>query len=268
MALKSLKKIKEEVVCPPKVGEIVEGSIVGRGRSSIFLDLGPQGIGIIYGREFFNAKDQLKNLKEGTSVFTKVIGLETEDGYRELSFSDAHQELAWKELADARANEEIFEVVVKGANKGGLMCQLKGIHGFLPASQLLPEHYPKVKGAEPSRIAVELQKLVGQKIKVKVFDVSVNDKKLIFSEKATKKEKIEEELKKFEVGNVVDGEISGLTNFGAFLKFGQGLEGLIHSSEIPEKDKKENTLAIGKKVKAKIIEIVGSRIYLSLKNVK
>ncbi|GAI04062.1 unnamed protein product, partial [marine sediment metagenome] len=157
MALKSLRKIKTEIICPPKVGEIVEGKILSRGRSSVFLDLGAKGIGIIYGKEFFGAKDVLKNLKIGDTLFTKVINLETGDGYRELSLTAASQELAWEELKKMKEKGEIFEVQIKGANKGGLVCEVKGIPAFLPASQLLPAHYPKVENGEPLKIASELQ---------------------------------------------------------------------------------------------------------------
>jgi len=265
MPLKSLKKIKEEIICPPKVGEIIEGKIINRGRSSLFLDLGAKGIGVITGKELFNAKEELKNLGQGDALSCKVVSLETEDGYRQLSFSQANRELAWKKLIESKEKEEVFEVVIKAANKGGLICQVKGLQAFLPASQLLGEHYPKVEGGDPAKIAAELQKLIGKKIKVKIFDLDPKENKLILSEKAIEKEKMEEILKNYEAGDVVEGEISGITNFGIFLKFNHGLEGLIHASEIPE-EKNKSGLKVGQKTKAKIIEIINSRIYLSLKS--
>jgi len=267
MPIKSLRKIKTEIISPPKVGEIVEGKILERGRSSIFLDLGPKGIGIIYGKEFHVAKDALKNLNIGDKILAKVINLENEKGYRELSLAQASQEIAWEELRQIKEKGEIIEIQIKGANKGGLIAELKGIQGFLPASQLLPQNYPKVTDAEPAKIAKALQKFVGQKMKVKIFDVNQKEGKLIFSEKLTKKEKTEKELIKYKVGDVVEGEISGVTSFGAFIKFGEDLEGLIRASEISE-GKGESPieiLKIGQKVKAKIVEIINNRIYLSLK---
>lgn len=264
MSPKTLKKIKEEIPSPPKVGEIVEGKVLTRSRSSLFLDLGPKGIGVIYGKEFFEAKDVLKGLNAGDVVMTKVLDIETEDGYRELSLAQANQELAWKELYRIKESEETFEIPVKGANKGGLIFQVRGIPAFLPASQLSPEHYPKVEGAEPAKIVQELQKLVGKTLKVRIFDVDVVEKKLILSEKITRKEKTEGVPSgHFNVGDVVEGEISGVTSFGAFLKFGEGMEGLIHSSEIPDS---KTGLIMGQKVKAKITEIANNRVYLSLKD--
>lgn len=265
--IKSLKKIKDEIISPPKVGEIIEGTVLTRDRSSLFLDLGAKGIGIIFGREFTNAKEMLKDLKLGDKLSTKVVDLETEDGYRELSLTKAHQEMAWEELAEIKENNDILEVLIKGANKGGLICFIKGISGFLPASQLLSQHYPKVDGADPAKIASELQKLVGQKIKVRIYSVDPKEKKLILSEKAIQKEKMDQELMSYSTGDKVAGVISGVTNFGAFLKFGESLEGLIHTSEInsAEGENETNGLKIGDKVKAKVIKIENNRIYLSLK---
>lgn len=264
MILKTLRKIKQETVCPPKVGEIVEGKIIEKSRNALYLDLGPKGIGVILGREFFQAKDMLKDFNQEDSVFTKVVGLETADGFRELSFLEANQEIAWQELEKLKETGEHFEAQIKGANKGGLLLQIKGIPAFLPTSQLLPEHFPKVKGADPARIAQELQKIVGQKIKVKIFDVDKKNKKLIISEKATRQEKVQENLKNYQVGDMVDAEITGITSFGAFVKFGEEgeeSEGLVHSSEIPEGE----SLQSGQKTKAKIINLENNKAYLSFK---
>jgi len=267
MTLKTLKKINTDIICPPKVGELLEGTIINRGKSALFLDLNEKGIGIIYGKEFFDAKEALKELKPGDKVTSKLIGLETAEGYRELSVATAVQELAWEHLITAKESGEAFDIVIKGANKGGLTCLVRSIPAFLPTSQLLPEHYPRVTGGDPSKIATELQKYVGQKFRVKIFDLDQKEKKLILSEKATKKEQAEKELKQYSIGDMVEGEISGVTNFGAFIRFGKDLEGLIHSSEISEK--KEETanslLKVGEKVKAKIIDISNNRVYLSLK---
>ncbi|MFH0739860.1 MAG: S1 RNA-binding domain-containing protein [bacterium] len=261
MIAKTIKKIKTEIICPPKVGEIVDGTIINRAKSALYVDLGSKGIGVIYGKEFFDSKAALKNLKPGDAISTKLIGLETEDGLRELSMVGANQEMAWKELEEAKEKQSIFEATIASANRGGLICMINGIQGFLPTSQLLPDNFPKVEGADPSRIATELQKLVGLKIKVRVFDLNPGENKLILSEKATKKEELEEKMLNFKPGEVIQGEISGVTSFGAFLVFEGGLEGLVPSSEIPEK----TDLKIGQKVKAKITEVANNKIYLSLK---
>lgn len=267
MALKSLRKIKSEIICPPKVGEIVEGKVLSRGRSSVFLDLGPKGIGIIYGKEFQKARDALKDLKIGDKVTTKLLDLESEEGYRELSLIEAAKEVAWNVLEEKKEEGEVMEAEIKGANRGGLVCEIQGIPGFLPASQLSPKHYPKVGNGERARIASILQKFVGKKLKVKIIVLDPKREKLILSEKDLKTERQKEGLTEYKVGDIIEGKITGVTNFGAFLGFGENLEGLVHASEISDVKSWTPTqiLKIGQKVKAKIIEIVNNRIYLSLK---
>lgn len=267
MSPKNLRKIKEEIICPPKIGDIIEGKIIASESNTLFLDLDFQGIGIIYGRAFYESKDILKNLKIGDKLSAKITNLENEDGYRELSPKEATQELTWEELRDKKEKGESLEVKISGANKGGLLVQIMGIPAFLPTSQLAPEHYPRVEGGDSLKIVKELQKFIGQKLKVKIFALNQREEKIILSEKAGKIEKIKETLKNYKTGDVIDGKITGITSFGLFLKFDKdNLEGLIHSSEIPEKMNEDlSNLKIDQKVKAKIIEISGDRIYLSLK---
>jgi small subunit ribosomal protein S1 len=250
---------------PPKLGEMVKGFYVAQEKGALFLDLGAKGIGIIEGNDFAVAKSSLKELKKGDTVTAKIISLETDEGYRGLSMLQANQDIAWKKLLEKRETEEILELPVKSANKGGLIIQIDNISGFLPASQLSKEHYPKVENADPAKIVQELQKLIGQTIKVKILDVNPNEKKLIFSEKISEPKEISPQEADLQEGQVIKGEISGVTGFGAFIKIKEGLEGLITQENIPEE--KSASLKIGEKVEAKITQISNNKIYLSLKNV-
>lgn len=260
---------KNESLKPPKIGEIVEGKIVAKGKAAIFLDLERGKSGIIYGKEFYLAKDKLKDLKIGDKVFAKIIDLENEEGYIELSLSQAADELSWKELKEKKERGETLKVKILGANKGGLVTKILGLPAFLPVSQLLPEHYPKVENGESMKILRELQKFIGQEMELKILSLNQKSGEIILSEKAKETEKIKEILKKYKVGEVVEGEISGITDFGAFLRF-NGLEGLIHISELDWKIIKDpaEVVKVGQKVKAKIIEISNGRVSLSLKALK
>ena len=82
--MEDLIKDRENSIKPPRVGEIVEGTVIGRGQSSLFLDLSNFGTGIIYGREYFDAKNELKELKVGDKISAKVVDIENENGYVEL----------------------------------------------------------------------------------------------------------------------------------------------------------------------------------------
>jgi len=280
---------KENLMRPLKVGEIVEGKVIGNGKSSVFLDLGAMGTGIIYGKEFYEAKDKLKNLKIGDKVFAKIIDLENEEGYIELSLNQASDELTWEELKQKREKGEMISVKILGANKGGLVTEISNLAAFLPVSQLLSEHYPRVEGGDTSKILRELQKFIGQTLEVKIFDSDSRTGKLILSEKARESEKIKEILKKYKVGDVVEGEITGITDFGAFMRFGtpptlhppasgpllegtrpELVEGLIHISELDWKiiETPTEVVKTGEKVKAEIIDISGDKVSLSLKALK
>lgn len=253
-----------------KIGEIVEGIVVGKGRSAVYIDLEIHGSGIIFGKEYQISKEALKKIKNGEKVQAKVVSLENEDGYVELSASEAGLEIAWDKLQKMKDEEEIVKVKILGANKGGLLGKLLGIPAFLPVSQLSSKNYPKVEGGDTSKILYELQKFIGKEIDVKILDFSQKEEKLILSEKIKEVEKTKEILKNYQIGDIVEGEITGIADFGAFITFGEGAEGLIHISEMawqiiknPSEVTKE-----GDKVKAKIIEITNDRAFLSLKALK
>ncbi len=265
-----LKDTKVNNIKPLRVGSIVEGRIINKGRSAVYLDLGPNGTGIIYGREYIEARQALKDLKTNDTLFVKVTDLENNEGYIELSVNQAGQELAWDLLKQKKDSGESLIVKVTGANKGGLLADLNNISAFLPVSQLLPEHYPRVEGGDSLKILHELQKFVGKDVEVTILDLAQKEGKLILSEKAKVVEKIKENLKSYQVGDEVEGEITGVVDFGAFIRFGENIEGLIHISELDWSMVENPTdfAKVGEKVKAKIIEITDDRVSLSLKALK
>lgn len=263
---------KNNLLRPARVGEIVEGKIIGLGQSAVYVDLGAIGTGIIFGREFYNARAELKKRGIGEKIRAKVVDLEDKEGYIELSLSEAGRDIGWEELKTKKEKGETLKVKIIGANKGGLLAQTQGLQGFLPVSQLSPEHYPRVEGADKEKILERLQKLVGEELEVKIFDIIPREDKLIFSEKATDTEKMKEILQNYKVGDVVEGEITGVVDFGAFMKFlSSELEGLIHISELDWQliEDPSEVVKVGQKVQAKIIEInADGRISLSLKALK
>lgn len=264
----------DNIVRPPKIDDIVEGKIIGQGRASVFLDLGSFGTGIVFGKEFYEARTELKKLETGSKIFAKVVDLENEEGYVELSLSKAGKEIAWEDLAEKKENDETFMVKITGANKGGLLAEVSGIQGFLPVSQLSSDNYPKVEGGDAHMILQSLQKFVGQEMEVKVFDFDKKEEKLILSEKAKESKKIKEILAKYKVGDIIEGEITGVVDFGVFIKFSnkeeESLEGLIHISELDWQliEDPSEIVKVGEKVKAKIIDISNGKVSLSMKALK
>lgn len=254
----------------PPIGDIVEGTVIGIGPSQIYIDLAPYGTGIIYGREYMNARDVLRRVNLGDSVAAKIVDDENQEGYLELSLKEARQALIWAEAEHAILNKTIFELPVKDANKGGLIIEWQGVVGFLPASQLKAEHYPRVDDGDKDRILDELRKLVDEKIAVSIITADPKEGKLIFSEKTLEEKDKELIIDKYSLGDVVTGEVTGAVDFGIFLKLEEGLEGLVHISEIDWGlvEDPRAVYKIGEKVDAKVIEIKEGKISLSIKALK
>ncbi len=254
----------------PKEGEIVEGVVVGKGRSAAFLDLGIFGTGIIYGREFLSSKHELKDLKEGEEVSVKIVSIDSEEGYVECSRIQAKKEMAWDILEKQKENEETITVKIEGANKGGLLAKISGIPSFIPSSQLSPDNYPRVEGGDSTKVLKELQKLVGTNMDVQIIDISKQKEKIILSEKAKDSESKEDSFKTHKEGDVVKGKVTGIVDFGAFVRLDDGIEGLIHISEIDWSlvESPHDALKEGEEVEAKIIKIEDGKIFLSLKALK
>ncbi len=261
-----LKKSPE----PPEEGDLIEGKVIGKDKMAVYIDLAPFGTGIIYGREYLNARDILKKTNNGDSITAKVVEVENEDGYIELSLKEARQAIIWTEAEEAIKSKKLYEVTIKDANKGGLIMDWQGIAGFLPASQLKPEHYPRVEDGDKELIYKELKKLAGTKISVCIITADPKEGKLIFSEKTNDEEGKKVVLDKYAVGDVLDGEVTGAVDFGVFVKVADGLEGLVHISELDWAlvENPRATWKPGDKVKIKIIEIRDGKISLSIKALK
>jgi len=269
--MEEITKEKSELLKPPKIGEIVKGTVVGRGQSCVFIDMGNWGSGIIYGREFLRAKEILKKIKEKEALFVKIIDLENNDGFWEVSALEADREIAWIRLKEKKDSGESILVKILGANKGGLLATTFGVNAFLPVSQLNSSNYPRVEDGDSNKILKELQKFVGQEMEVKILDLDPKEEKLILSEKIKENEKIKEVLKNYQVNDVVDGEITGVVDFGAFVKFGpENLEGLVHISELDWQliENPADIVKVGDKINMKIIDISNGKVSLSIRALK
>ncbi|MBI4137903.1 MAG: S1 RNA-binding domain-containing protein [Candidatus Sungbacteria bacterium] len=255
-----------------KAGDLVDGELMEKKGTRIFFDLGPSGVGILFGREFYAAHEILKNLKPGDRITAKVVEPDNDEGYVELSLQEAGREKRWRDLKQMMREGTALELSPSRANTGGLIIEHFGVEGFLPASQLSLKNYPRVEGGDKEKIFQELQKLVGSLLKVKILDVDQDEQKLIFTEKGIDQEAIRQILGGYKVGDVVEGEITGVVDFGAFMRFDTslGIEGLIHLSEIDWIliENPRDVLKPGDLVRAKIIDIQGDKVSLSLKQLK
>lgn len=251
----------------PKEGDVVSGKVISASRREVRIDIAGYSTGVVRGREMFAESVEYAHLKSGEEVEATVIDMENENGEMELSFRFAGQKKAWEELRKLFTSGEVIDVRILEANKGGLIVRLHHVTGFLPVSQLSPEHYPRVSGGDKNKILDRLKSYVGDDFKVRVLDAEEGDEKLIVSEKAVWEDEQKNVIAKFQVGDIIEGEVTAVADFGAFVKF-DSLEGLVHISEIAWQriDHPRDLLKLGQTVKAKIIGIEGSKIFLSMKD--
>ncbi|MEK7510921.1 MAG: S1 RNA-binding domain-containing protein [Patescibacteria group bacterium] len=258
----------DDIVSPPRVGDLVEGTIIELVRGRLYVDLPPFGTGIIYGREYLNAADVLRKANPGDTITAKVVDPSGIEGYIELSLKEARQAAIWSEAEQAIAGQTIYTLTVEEANKGGLMLSWQGIQGFLPASQLSKDHYPRVPEGDKDKIFMELKKLEGMPLSVRIITADAKEGKLIFSERGGAEDEEKASLiDKYQVGDVIDGEVTGAVDFGVFVKLEQGLEGLVHISELDWGlvEDPRALFAVGDQVKVKVIEVKDGKVSLSVK---
>ena len=219
---------------------------------------------MIRGHELFTESREFANVKLGDEVEATIIEQENENGEMELSFRSAGHQRVWDRMTSLMKDGLTISSKVLAANKGGLMMQVDAISGFMPVSQLNPDHYPRVPGGDKQRILEQLRLLAGKEFQVKVIDVNQKENKLIVSEKAVWEDEQKAVLDSYKIGDIVSGEISALTSFGV-CKIWRGLEGLVHISEIVWQELiiPKMLLKIGDQVKAQIIDLNKSKIYLS-----
>ena len=248
-----------------KTGDVIEGTITSVHKHEVWVDLGPNGVGVVMRREIGHGQA----LTVGEKVTTSVVDPELDEGYALLSMKRAAKDRGWDELQRQFDDQEIIEIMPYDANRGGLLVELEGIRGFLPVSQLAAGHYPRVSGADKDEILQKLGALVNKSIRVRILDVSRKDNKLIFSEKEAIKDDMQARFSELKVGDEVEGVVTGVIDFGAFVNV-DGIEGLIHISEISWErvENPRDYLKPGETVKAKIIAIDKDRLSLSLKQMQ
>ena len=249
----------------PQTGDIVKGVVITASKSEVKLDIDGILMGIVRGPELYSEVPEFADLKPGDEIEAAVIDEENENGELELSFRTVGQEKAWNNLRQAFKDKSAIKVKIIDANKGGLLARYCQINGFLPVSQLAPENYPRISGGDKSKILEKLKSFVGQEFETNVMTLNEEENKIIFSEKDVWNRRQKPTLDKYKVGMTVEGKITAITNFGVFVNFDDGMEGLIHISELAWQriDSPNELYKVNDKIKAEIVSIDGSKIFLS-----
>lgn len=251
-------------------GDIVEGTVTATSPTSVMVDVGAKTEGIIPGRELERMnKETLDMLKPGATVSVFIVNPHDHNGDVILSLNRALEELDWRRAEEYRESQQVYESLIAGYNKGGLIVRFGRVRGFVPQSQLGADRRRIAEGETPEE---RWGKMVNETIAVKVMEVDRARNRLILSERSAARESRESRkenlIGRLEVGEVRTGRVVSLVDFGAFVDVG-GAEGLIHLTELSwtHVNHPREILQIGQEVKVEVISIDpdAKRIGLSMK---
>lgn len=239
-------------------GDIVKGGVVRVERDGILVDVGGKSEGFVPSKEVSNMPiDKIDDVvKVGESYEFYILREENENGQLTLSLKRVAQARGWVLLENQKKNDETIRAKISNVVKGGVVVDVYGLRGFVPASQL------RVKGTTP-------EELIGMEIPMKILETDTKRNKLILSqrlavqeEKAAQREKI---LSTLESGQVVTGEVVRIADFGAFIDLG-GLDGLLPISEISWErvSHPSDVLKVGQMVTTKVLKVDQEKGHISL----
>ncbi len=255
-----------------KRGDTDNGTIVSETPTEVLVDVKAKSEGVEPSKELERlGREGLESLTVGDTILVYVVRPEDRDGNLILSLRRAEEEGDWQEAQTRFEAGDWFESQVAGFNKGGLIVRLGKLRGFVPASQLSPQHQGSNKQQPEERWA----RLVGTQINVKIIEINRKRRRLILSERAAlrqwrdaQKEKLLDDLR---VGEVRHGTVSSLSDFGAFVDLG-GADGLVHISELSwnRSAQPRDVLRAGQEVDVYVLNVDRDkkRIALSLKRLE
>ena len=264
----------EESLQEPKSGEIRHGVIVDKRQNELLIDIGFKSEGIVNSREIDRIGDIFDTLDVGAELSVYVMR-EDREGNVMLSISRALAEKDWERAEELMASQDIFECSVAACNRGGVIVKLGQVRGFVPASQLSAQS--QSRSVEEDEVAADdrWENLMGKDLKLKVIDIDRNRNRLILSERLAMREwrrqQKEQLLDSLKEGDVYEGVISSIADFGAFVDLG-GADGLIHLSELSwnRVAHPSEVVSVGEKVKVQIlsVDLERRRIGLSLRRLQ
>ncbi len=251
-----------------KYGDTVDGQIMRVDRDEILVDIGSKAEGIVPSREMQSLlPEDRAALQVGAVLLVFVVQSEDKEGRAILSVDKARQERSWRVLQTAHEKGDVILARVVNYNKGGLLVNLDGVRGFVPASQVTG-----ISRGPDTQKQSDMARMVNTDLSLKVIEINRTRNRLILSERQAVQES--RELKKDELlsnlheGDVRTGIVSSVCDFGVFVDIG-GADGLVHLSEISWSRVKHPSelLKVGDKTPVYILSIDNERkrIALSIK---
>lgn len=251
-----LKLIYDQSFPRFREGEIIRGRIVRRFGNSVLIDLGLKSEGVLPLDEF----NSLDEAQEGKDVWVYLEAFEDREGFPVVSKRKADFELAWDSIQKKKSSSEPVTAIVKKKIKGGLAVEIFGLEAFLPSSQVDVKPW------------VKLDELINKSLEVKIIQVNRFKKNIVVSRRQLIEEEQEKArtkaLERINTGDIVEGTVKAITEFGAFVDLG-GIDALLHISDFSwNKVVHPNELVqIGDRIKVKVLNCdkAGKRVSVGLK---
>jgi small subunit ribosomal protein S1 len=257
----------------PVRGEIRRGIVVALEPRGALLDVGLKRSGFVPREDIERLEEESSmQIVPGAEVTARVVEPITDEDLILMSVYEALSEKDWDRADEMLASEETWRGKVTGYNRGGLLLKFHHLEAFLPASHLWDRSKRYLSGPERKEM---LQSMIGQELVVKFIEVERDDNRLIASERLAREQRREEAMRRLlnelREGQVVEGTVSGLAKFGAFVDLG-GADGLIHISELSweQVNHPREVVKVGDKVKVYVLNLdrENERISLSLKRLE
>lgn len=252
----------------PRRGEIRKGVIISIGEDGAVVDVGLKREAIVYASDLERLGPEGRaELQEGQEVYVAVLRPSDREGNLVVSIAKAREEQDWVRAQEDLESGRLLELVPTEYNRGGVVVQYGKIRGFVPASQLM--HFPR--RLSQAQKAERLRQLVerGEPIPLKVLEVDRRRRRLILSQRQAwfewKEHRKRTLLENLEVGQEVEGTVTSLRDFGAFVDLG-GADGLVHVSELSwhHVDHPKEVLEVGQKVRVKVVSLDRERMRIGL----
>ena len=241
-----------------KRGQIHRGVIGKTMPTAVYVELGEGDVGVVPGRELeLMTRKMLESLTTGAEVDVYVVNPRNHRGEIVLSINHALEELDWRKAEEFAKSKELYDALIGGYNKGGLIVRFGRLRGFVPQSQLADDRVRNMRGDTPEE---RYSPMINQPIGVKVMEVERNRNRLILSERAAMREvrqrRKEALIEELTLGEIRSGTVVSLENFGAFVDIG-GAEGLVHLTELAwgHVTHPRQVVAVGDSVEVEVISI-------------
>src|SRR5699024_4267299 len=232
-----------------QMGEVINGKVVKTEEKQVLVDIGYKTEGIIPISELSNLHVELTTdvVQVGDELTVKVKKIEDDEVI--LSKKDVQADEAWKDLEEKYQNGDVFETEIKEVVKGGLVADV-GVRGFMPAS-LVETYYVE-----------DFSDYINKPLTVKIVDLDREQNSIILSHKDVVLDEMnakkQEVLQSLEEGQVLEGTVQRLTNFGVFVNLG-GIDGLVHISQLAHEhvEKPSDVVSEGDKIKVEVLAKIG-----------